>query len=203
MTTADWALIVSLCSLTIALGSFVWNVWQKFIYPKPIVVVSVAKMVVFQGGASSQPHVSLQLVNHGPNDTTINNAIIQSKKHRFDKIQWALLNPIHNFPMEPYVGVGPFGGGLPKQLKVGESFTLRFPYEDAAFLRQPIFRIGVNDIFGRTYWAPRRQLRKLLKNFREDDEGSAPERDAGEYVTKVGNRLGALLRVKRLSRTPR
>ena len=41
MTTADWALIISLCSLLLAMAGFVWNVWSKFIYPKPKVRVSI------------------------------------------------------------------------------------------------------------------------------------------------------------------
>ena len=34
MTTADWALAVSLFSFVVALAGFVWNVWSKFIYPR-------------------------------------------------------------------------------------------------------------------------------------------------------------------------
>jgi len=34
MTTADWALIVSIFSFLVSLGGFVWNVWSKFIYPR-------------------------------------------------------------------------------------------------------------------------------------------------------------------------
>ena len=34
MTTADWALVVSLFSFLVALAAFVWNVWSKFIYPR-------------------------------------------------------------------------------------------------------------------------------------------------------------------------
>jgi hypothetical protein len=34
MTTADWALVISLCSVAVSLAGFVWNVWSKFIYPR-------------------------------------------------------------------------------------------------------------------------------------------------------------------------
>jgi hypothetical protein len=33
MTTADWALVISICSAIVSLASFVWNVWSKFVYP--------------------------------------------------------------------------------------------------------------------------------------------------------------------------
>lgn len=34
MTTADWALVISIGSLLISAPGFIWNVWSKFIYPK-------------------------------------------------------------------------------------------------------------------------------------------------------------------------
>jgi hypothetical protein len=40
MTVVDWALVIGLFSAAIALASFVWNVWSKFIYPKPKVQMS-------------------------------------------------------------------------------------------------------------------------------------------------------------------
>ena len=44
LTTGDWALVISLCSFVVALASFVWNVWSKFIYPKGR-VRTLARMV--------------------------------------------------------------------------------------------------------------------------------------------------------------
>ena len=52
MTTSDWALIISLCSLAVALSSFVWNVWSKFIYPKPTVRVTLQATIIFQPGST-------------------------------------------------------------------------------------------------------------------------------------------------------
>jgi hypothetical protein len=40
MTTADWAFVISLCSVAISLAAFVWNIWSKFIFPKAQVHVS-------------------------------------------------------------------------------------------------------------------------------------------------------------------
>jgi hypothetical protein len=40
MTTSDYALITSLVSIVIAIGSLLWNVWQKFIFVKPTLQVS-------------------------------------------------------------------------------------------------------------------------------------------------------------------
>jgi hypothetical protein len=59
VTTADWALVISLCSAVVSLAGFVWNVWSKFIYPKPRVQVSFNFMTpsggLFQRGWSPPP----------------------------------------------------------------------------------------------------------------------------------------------------
>jgi hypothetical protein len=39
MSTADYALIVSISSAFIAVASLIWNVWQKYIFVKPQVQV--------------------------------------------------------------------------------------------------------------------------------------------------------------------
>lgn len=46
MTTADWALVVSFFSIAIAFASFIWNVWSKFIYPKPRLQLHIGIMEV-------------------------------------------------------------------------------------------------------------------------------------------------------------
>ena len=40
MTTSDYALVISLLSILAAIFSLVWNVWQKFIFVKPVLQVS-------------------------------------------------------------------------------------------------------------------------------------------------------------------
>ena len=54
MTVADWALVISICSAAVLLAGFVWNVWSKFIYPKPKVAVSFQFMTMM----AASPHNS-------------------------------------------------------------------------------------------------------------------------------------------------
>lgn len=125
MNTADYALIVSLCSAAISLAGFIWNVWSKFIYPKGDIKVSFYVAVMFQQGQDPDNRptfLCLAVVNHGPTDVTIQNATGVFRKGRFG-VQHGLLQPIENI-FGPAVAAGPFGGGLPKPLKVGESFSL-------------------------------------------------------------------------------
>jgi hypothetical protein len=48
MTTADYALIISLVSLLMAVFSLIWNVWQKFIFVKPALHVSFGSYNLLQ-----------------------------------------------------------------------------------------------------------------------------------------------------------
>ena len=168
MTTADYALIISVVSVLIAIASFVWNVWSKFIFPKPKVNASAGIFSMFGESGTSNPHLALSFTNYGPGEVTIHVACMTYKRFPWSKTEHAMLNPIHNFPFEPYAGIGPFGGGLPKKLLVGESHALRFPYEAESFLALPFSRIGSTDTFGRYHWVTRKQVQQVRKQFRED-----------------------------------
>jgi hypothetical protein len=171
--TADYALIVSLFSLTIAAASFIWNVWSKFIFPKPKVVVSVGVFSMHSGGQVSHPHLALSFSNYGPGEVTIHLSCVERKRFPWSRADQGMINPINNFPMQPYTSLGPFSGGLPKKLLVGEAHTLRFPYEARSFLALPLTRIGGTDTFGRHHWATGKQLRHVRKQFAETFPGAA------------------------------
>jgi hypothetical protein len=71
MTTADWALLISICSAAISLAGFIWNVWSKFIYPKPRVDVSFNFMAVVSGGKKEDSVLGLSATNMGPASVTL------------------------------------------------------------------------------------------------------------------------------------
>jgi hypothetical protein len=168
METADWALLISLLSLLLAIASFVWNVWSKFIYPKPRLAVGFQKMSILQGGVWRQPHFSMTITNHGPIKTTVYLAVARFRTKNPFKPQNGILNPIHNFPNEPYVGIGPFGGGLPFELEVGKDLRLQFPYEIDGFFGDALLRIGVTDVFGNSHWVRPKILSAAKKQFLKD-----------------------------------
>lgn len=168
MQTADWALVISLISVTLALASFVWNVWSKFIYPKPKVRTSFSVMRIFQEGEEpSDPFLTLSATNYGPGPITLSAAVTRSRGNRLSKSRIGLLNPLHNFPRDQNMSVGPFSGGLPKKIDVGESFSAYFVFRHEAIRDEPIIDVGFNDTFGRNHWAPRRDVRKVRKAIRE------------------------------------
>jgi hypothetical protein len=173
MTTADWALAISLGSLVIALAGFVWNVWSKFIFPKPKVQVSFSYMTALIGD-HQVPVISLSGTNHGPIPVTLKMSMMWMKREGFRRRRFAVLQPWHNFPRRPATSVGPFGGHLPKRLDVGEQHSVHFMPEHEAIAGDDYDDIGFVDMFGRHHWASRRQIRETRRALREEtDEGDA------------------------------
>ena len=53
MTTSDYALIISLCAVSVSVFSLAWNVWQKFLFVKPALQVSFGLNNVWLPGAEN------------------------------------------------------------------------------------------------------------------------------------------------------
>lgn len=168
MTTADWALTISLLSLTVSVASFAWNVWSKFIFPKPKVRVSFGPRVLVQNDEPDHHMLALLAANHGPGDVTLHMVIGRARRSYFKKLQHLILNPLHNFPVELDRTLGPFSGGLPKKIGVGEDFSAYFVLLHQGFRDEPIVDVGFSDTFGRSHWAPRKDVRKAIKAVKEE-----------------------------------
>ncbi len=167
MTTSDWALIISLISLLIAIASFVWNVSSKFIFPKPRVAVSFMLMRVVHS-RPKQRYLTLNVTNFGPGEVIIECAVARPVKPWYRRrVPLGMLNPIHDLH-DPDRPTGPFCAGLPKKLGIAESFTLYFPYERDMFLREPLEAVGVHDSFRRSHWAPRRDFVRAVEQYQRD-----------------------------------
>ena len=158
MKTADWALVISLCSAAISLAGFVWNVWSKFIYPKPKVLVSFNFMTIIQQGAVDREALSLSATNMGPGPTTLQSALVRRKHDNwFKKPGYGLLNPLHGLDGGVQTR-GPFSGGLPRKIEVGEQFSAYFIPNHEFLAGDGYDRIGFNDTFGRLHWAPKKDI---------------------------------------------
>ena len=72
MTTADWALVISLCSFAVALAGFVWSIWSKFIYPRANIRPYIAACLIVGGdGSPARKAICLSATNYGPTDITL------------------------------------------------------------------------------------------------------------------------------------
>jgi len=169
-TTADYALIVSLCSAAIALISLGWNVWSKFIYPKARLEVSLGRFVTIAADKADQvAMIILTAVNHGPTDTTINLVVTRSPlwhsffsrrfaqgiiKHWGEQQTPSLLPPIE----------------LPASVKVGVETKFYFRDDVKWFDEDKNLQIGLVDVFGRYYWVSKKQMGKLKSDLKSKPE---------------------------------
>jgi hypothetical protein len=183
MTTADWAFVVSILSMLISLGGFVWNVWSKFIYPKPRVNVGFTFSTIFQVGnpkLHDRKVLSLSATNMGPAAVTLHSCIAWRKRRWWEwkKLgrDFRLLNPLHDFPNQVEKSIGPFGGGLPKKLEIGEQFSAYLVANHEPLSKDDYDRIGFDDTFGRLHSASLRQIQETRNRIREHIKDVGPSR---------------------------
>ncbi|WP_313010928.1 hypothetical protein [Brevundimonas sp.] len=175
MTTADYALIVSICSGVVAACSLGWNVWSKFIYPKPRLRIVFCAITIIDHVTAPEDrprYLAVNITNHGPIETTVHSFSVKFSRGRFKKPQFAYITPIHDI-LRPEIGIGIFGGGLPKKLAVGETFSLYFPFIADSFARDPLSRAGVSDVFGRFHKISRSDIAKVKAELTKEF-GDAP-----------------------------
>ncbi|WP_139194498.1 hypothetical protein [Roseovarius tolerans] len=191
--TADYALIISLFSLCLAFAAFVWNVWSKFIFPKAKVrvflsvvhcdlatghIIAENNQGDFPGGWSKSdleyPCVRISATNFGPGAIKLQSAI--AKKSRFSTFSpgaVGLLNPYNNYPSN-LSSNGPFSGGLPANLEVGEEFSVYFPIEPAWTSTENLTKFGFLDVFGRYHYCKTRDVQSLRRAvFRHGKEAAS------------------------------
>ena len=178
MTTADWALAISICSAVVSLASFVWNVWSKFIYPKPKVDVHLSMVTVVHPRGPRDPDpvrvLRLSATNMGPADVTLRSALMMFRPRWFSDKSYGLLNVLPRLPESTDyeteyddLGGGPFAGGLPKKIEIGETFSVYLVPDHETLARGDYQRVGFDDSFGRMHWASRRDIVTMLPSIRE------------------------------------
>lgn len=156
MDNSDWALIISLISFLLALASFVWNIWSKFIYPKPKVLVSASVMSPFGDHVAHMPDcVALHITNFGPADVVITCPVHRQRTGKF--LRWItrdksinLLNAYWDYPNGQY-SCSPYPKDFPKKMTAGEQATMYFPTIHE-WGKLGAYEIGVNDTFRRCHW---------------------------------------------------
>lgn len=172
MTTADWALVVSIFSAILAVASFVWNVWSKFIYPKPTLRVSFAMVTIMQQGADNIEVLRLGATNIGPIEATLMKALIMFDRGPFRDKGYGILNVLPRVPESPDLDYEwTLGGGpvacFPKKLAVGEGFSIYLVPDHETLARGDYKYVGFDDSFGQSHWAPRSDIIRTLPYIRE------------------------------------
>jgi len=168
MQTGDWALVISLFSLVVSAASFIWNVWSKFIYPKPVVRVSFKMVQIVGDDLDDIPEVlRLSATNMGPGDVTLDKALINFIGYFGQTTHYALLSTLLDYPTLMDLTHGRFGAGFPARVGVGESFSTYLVPAHERLAKGDYQRIGFTDSFGRDHWAPRKDILEALPYIRE------------------------------------
>ncbi len=176
MTTADYALITSIASIFIAIGAFVWNIWQKFIFVKPALQVTFRISRIMQPDRERSVYsptdlqlLSLTVTNMGPGSAMLYMCVAKSKAHWWSKARYGMLNPIHGDPTDRNpTSLGPFRAGLPVKIDEADFKSFNFPYLKDSFLKEPIVRVGINDTYQRNVWCRRKDIRKVVESYKKD-----------------------------------
>ena len=183
-STAQIALIISGLSFCLALASFVWNIWSKFIFPRPKLRVwadlryaqkfgahsaSLRENGTFAGdldpSSMAYPAVALCITNYGPGAVTVTSASVRlPRSHPRRREGHGLLVAYNNYP-EDLSASSISSGGLPKKLDVGEAFELYFPVNPKFMATKEVTALGVRDTLSRLSWVSRQNMRRLRKQF--------------------------------------
>jgi hypothetical protein len=178
MQTADWALVISILSAVVSIAGFVWNVWSKFIYPKPTVRVSFAMVQIVSPSSDHVPSVlRLSATNMGPGEVTVVNCLIMLRGGHFTSRGegFGLLSTLDNYTLHQDLSRGYFGAGFPAKVAVGEQYSAYLVPDHERLAKGDYQKIGFTDSFGRTHWAPRQDITQTLPYVREQCEKSGKD----------------------------
>ncbi|QEP30301.1 hypothetical protein [Pukyongiella litopenaei] len=160
-STADYALIVSLGSATISLFSLGWNVWSKFIYPKPPVRMSIGTSMALGGQGKTVNHLEIQNLGFVPVRITQVFGEIE-QRDRNGKKQICIPRFYTNWPIDS-VGMA-IGTGGPMLLEAGSAKNLYLVESPEDF--RSVTRFAAKDGFGRTHYVPKQKMTPFRKYYR-------------------------------------
>jgi hypothetical protein len=191
MTTADWALVVSLFSFMVSLAGFVWNIWSKFIYPRAKVRASIAIMLIFDGdGTPPRKFIAMAATNYGPTDITLSGHIAKRRQGFLwfgRNRRFAALNTIAHPDSEEPAGIT--APGFPKKLAVGENVSVYLSAQGPKrwVEESDLYWFGFADTFGRNHWCSRANAKKFRADVIEDFGAKEPHRPGWmEVAQKAG-----------------
>jgi hypothetical protein len=151
MTTADWALGISLFGLA-------WNVWSKFIFPKPRLQVKISSvMIVSLDDDGPMPRfIRLSVVNHGPIPARIAGVTVVMRRSIFSRQVHGQVQTLTNYLYSDETNLEPT-----REIAVGHDAASYLPFDAVSVLRRDVAKIGYSDAFGRKHFAPARQVRAV------------------------------------------
>lgn len=86
---------------------------------------------------------------------------MRERDYFWSKTQLGIMNPLDSFPSGNPTTSGPFSGGLPHIIDVGEDFAVYFLHQYQEYFDKHVFDMGFSDTFGRNHWAKRSQMKQI------------------------------------------
>lgn len=130
LTTQDYALAISLFSALLSIAGFAWNVWSKFIFPKPRVRVSFgAREIVGLGEGQRIELWSTDVTNMGPAEVVITSVSVSGREQLFGKRHYAMLSFVSDWTALLRSTQGDIS--IERQVAVGGRTGFYFPRADA------------------------------------------------------------------------
>jgi hypothetical protein len=162
-------LIVSILALGVSLFSLGWNIYRDVIL-KPRLKVAFGNKSMLREDEEHRlsefgpPGLWLEVTNHGPGEVVCSHAVAKIESFAFlsrvlRKFPYRFLVPDHKHP---------YNFPPNHRMKVGDKIQLVFSYHQECFLAEKPKRVGIYDSFGRTHWAPRRDLKRALREYQKD-----------------------------------
>ncbi|MGY4828201.1 hypothetical protein ACVNIS_06465 [Sphaerotilaceae bacterium SBD11-9] len=178
MQTDQLALVVSIASAAIACLALGWNIYRDVLL-KAKVVTSFSIVFILHDSLPDRPqYLNITATNFGPGVTTLSSIVARNAplwRRLLRKVQYAIITPDYGNAMS---------GRLPKKLETGDKIELLLPYDAKCLLGHEFTHVGVTDFFGRTHWAPKKQMKKARTTWRKD-HNSHPTVELGRSATSA------------------
>ena len=158
-TTADYALIVSLCSASMAAVSLAWNIWSKFIYPKPRLRVQFSFSYPVYVSGIGDGALELSAVNFGPGRVEVVRATVTIRGFG-NKTRRGMISAYSDWPTSSHLSAVGAYPGLPSTISEGESCRVYLPLEFAK--DRTLSNLGFVDSYSREHFLSRQDKRKLF-----------------------------------------
>ncbi len=154
------AILISIFAIATSFLALGWNIYRDVVL-KPRLKVRLSLSFIIQAEYQSPSKISIEATNFGPNKiicSSIHAKIAPLQRRMSRKVKYAII--IHDYK-------DPYCSKLPCELKVGEKCNLFLPFDKDCFLSEPFTHVGISDTFGRTHWAPKKNVTKLRKEYKE------------------------------------
>ena len=161
------ALCVSILALIGSSLSLGWNIYRDVVL-KPRLKVSFGIKSIFverekhRLSQAGPPFLELEATNHGPGEVVCSAAvakIVSFPRSLFAEFPYGFIKPDWEHP---------YCSRLPCRVTVGDKVLIMFSYKQECLLAEMPKRIGISDTFGRMHWAPRRELKRAIRQYQKD-----------------------------------